>query len=37
MWYETGLFLKTKCLVKTVKKYFLKKLSVWLGLIKMVV
>ena len=27
-------FQKTECLVKVVKKYFLKKLSVWLALIK---
>ena len=27
-------FQKVKCLVKTVKKCFLKKLSVWLTLIK---
>ena len=30
-------FQKTECLVKTVKKYFLKKLSVWLPLIKVTV
>ena len=30
-------FQKTECLVKTVKKYFLKKLSVWLALIKVTV
>ena len=33
--YETKLFVKTK--VKTVKKWFLKKLSVWLTLIKMAI
>ena len=30
-------FQKVKCLVKTVKKCFLKKLSVWLALIKVTV
>ena len=30
-------FQKTECLVKTVKKCFLKKLSVWLALIKVAV
>ena len=35
--YETGLFEKAKCLVKAVKKCFLKKLSVWLALIKVAV
>ena len=30
-------FQKTKCLVKVIKKYFLKKLSVWLAFIKVVV
>ena len=34
MQYETGLFLKTECLVKVVKKCVLKKLNVWLELIK---
>ena len=32
---EIGFFLKVEYLVKIVKKYFLKKLSVWLILIKM--
>ena len=32
--YEIGLFEKTEYLVKTVKKCFLKKLNVWLVLIK---
>ena len=31
------IFQKTKCLVKTVKKSFLKKLGVWLALIKVAV
>ena len=31
------LFKKTECLVKVIKKCFLKKLSVWLALIKVVV
>ena len=31
---EKVIFQKVECLVKTVKKYFLKKLSVWLALIK---
>ena len=35
--YEIGLFEKIECLIKDVKKYFLKKLNVWLTLIKMVV
>ena len=35
MQYEIKLFEKVKCLVKTIKKWFLKKLSVWLELIKM--
>ena len=35
--YEKVFFQKTECLVKTVKKCFLKKLSVWLALIKMTV
>ena len=30
-------FIKTECLVETVKKYFLKKLNVWLALIKMAI
>ena len=34
MRYEIGLFEKTEYLVKTVKKCFLKKLNVWLVLIK---
>ena len=37
MHYETELFERTKCLVKTIKKCFLKKLSVGLILIKVVV
>ena len=37
MQYEIVLFEKTECLVKTVKKCFLKKLSVWLALIKVMV
>ena len=37
MQYEIGLFEKIECLIKDVKKYFLKKLNVWLTLIKMVV
>ena len=37
MWYETELFIKTECLVKIIKKYFLKKLSIWLVLVKVVV
>ena len=37
MWYEIEFFEKTECLVKTVKKCFLKKLIVWLTLIKVVV
>ena len=37
MQYEIELFKKTECLVKTVKKCFLKKLSIWLALIKVVV
>ena len=35
--YETGFFKKAECLVKAVKKCFLKKLSVWLSLIKVAV
>ena len=35
--YETGLFLKAKYLIKTIKKCFLKKLSVWLALIDLAV
>ena len=31
---EKVIFQKVECLVKIVKKYFLKKLSVWLALIK---
>ena len=31
------IFQKTKCLVKTVKKSFLKKFGVWLALIKVAV
>ena len=27
MWYETGLFEKTKCLVKTIKKVFFGKVA----------
>ena len=34
MQYEIGLFEKTEYLIKTVKKCFLKKLNVWLVLIK---
>ena len=34
---KLGFFFKVECLVKTVKKWFLKKLSVYLTLIKMVV
>ena len=34
---EKMFFQKIECLVKTVKKYFLKKLSVWLALIKVIV
>ena len=34
---EKVFFHKVKCLVKTVKKCFLKKLSVWLVLIKVAV
>ena len=34
---EKVFFQKAKCLVKPVKKYFLKKLSVWLELIKVTV
>ena len=34
MRYEIGFFEKTEYLVKTVKKCFLKKLNVWLVLIK---
>ena len=30
-------FQKAECLVKTVKKYFLKKLNVWLAIIKVAV
>ena len=30
-------FQKAECLVKAVKKYFLKKLSVWLALIKVAI
>ena len=30
-------FIKTECLVEAVKKYFLKKLNVWLTLIKMAI
>ena len=37
MQYETGLFEKVECLVKPVKKCFLKKLSVWLAFIKVAV
>ena len=37
MWYEIEIFVKAECLVKAVKKYFLKKLSVWLALIKVIV
>ena len=32
--FETGIFEKTECSVKIAKKCFLKKLSVWLTLIK---
>ena len=35
--FEKVLFEKAKCLIKTVKKCFLKKLSVWLVLIKITV
>ena len=35
--YEKVFLKKTECLVKVVKKYFLKKLSVWLALIKVAV
>ena len=31
---EKVFFQKADCLVKTIKKYFLKKLNVWLALIK---
>ena len=34
---EKVFFQKAECLVKAVKKYFLKKLSVWLTLIKVAV
>ena len=37
MYNEKVFFQKTKCLVKTVEKCFLKKLSVWLTLIKITV
>ena len=37
VWYEKMFFEKTECLIKTVKKCFLKKLSVWLELIKVAV
>ena len=37
LWYEIGPFGKAECLIKTVKKCFLKKLSVWLAFIKVVV
>ena len=30
-------FQKTECLVKAIKKFFLKKLSIWLTLIKVVI
>ena len=35
--YETGLFYKVECFVKTIKKCFVKKLSIWLALIKVAV
>ena len=35
--YEIRFFVKVECLVKTVKKYFLEKLSIWLALIKVIV
>ena len=35
--FEKVLFEKAKCLIKTVKKCFFKKLSVWLVLIKITV
>ena len=35
--YKTGLFKKAEYLTKTVQKYFFKKLSVWLTLIKVAV
>ena len=35
--FETGFFEKIECLVKTIKKCFLKKLSVWLALIDLAV
>ena len=37
MQYEIGLFEKIECLIKDVKKCFLKKLNIWLALIKTVV
>ena len=37
VWYETEFFEKIECLVKAVKKCFLKKLSVWLAFIKVAV
>ena len=37
MYNEKVFFQKAKCLVKTVEKCFLKKLSVWLTLIKIAV
>ena len=37
MQYELDFFIKVKCLIKTIKKCFLKKLSVWLALIKVAV
>ena len=35
--YETRFFEKIECLAKTVKKCFLKKLSIWLALIRVIV
>ena len=35
--YEIGFFVKVEYLIKTIKKYFLKKLSVWLVFIKVMV
>ena len=37
MRYEIDFFKKVECLVKTIKKCFLKKLSVWLTLIKVAI
>ena len=37
MFYEIGFFVKVECLVKTIEKCFLKKLNIWVALIKVVI